>query len=180
MKGGWMSEKYLDVYARYLWKFLQGYAQAGVPVHALRSQNEIVTTQYGRMPACRWSPELEAVFIRDHLGPLLRAQHQPTQIWLLDHNYSYYERVASQLQDQAVGQVRGRGGMARLHGYTGSNESSAPKRSEHPLLLDGGRSLYRRRGLLHRLGQVGRHLHRRTGELVPLRDYMEPGARSPG
>ena len=65
-------------------------------------QNEIVTTQYGRMPACRWSPELEAVFIRDHLGPLLRAQHQQTQIWLLDHNYNFYERVASQLQDQQL------------------------------------------------------------------------------
>jgi len=44
MLGGWMSEKYLDVYSRYLEKFLQGYAQAGAPVHAITSQNEIGTT----------------------------------------------------------------------------------------------------------------------------------------
>ena len=117
MKGGWMSEKYLEVYSRYLGKFLQGYAQAGVPVQAISSQNEIVTTQYGRMPACRWSPELEAVFIRDHLGPLLRAQRQQTQIWLLDHNYSYYERVAWQLQDKQL--VKYVDGVA-WHGYTGT------------------------------------------------------------
>ncbi len=117
MKGGWMSEKYLEVYSRYIGKFLQGYAQAGVPVHALTTQNEIVTTQYGRMPACRWSPEMEAVFIRDHLGPLLRAQHQQTQIWLLDHNYDYYKRVAWQLQDKQL--VKYVDGVA-WHGYTGT------------------------------------------------------------
>jgi glucosylceramidase len=117
MLGGWMSEKYLDVYSRYLEKFLQGYAQAGAPVHAITSQNEIATTQNGRMPACRWSPELEAAFVRDHLGPLLRAQHQTTQIWLLDHNYSYFERVASQLEDKRL--TKYVDGVA-WHGYEGT------------------------------------------------------------
>ena len=159
MKGGWMSEKYLAVYAQYLWKFLQGYAQAGVPVRALSSQNEIVTTQYGRMPACRWSPELEAVFIRDHLGPLLHAQHQQTQIWLLDHNYSFYERVAWQLQDQQLAKFVDGVAWHGYTGYSGSNEPSAPKGSQSPLLLDGRRPLSRRRRLLDGLGQVGRHLH---------------------
>ena len=116
-RGGWMSEKYLGVYARYLEKFLQGYAQAGVPVHALTSQNEPLTCQGGRMPACRWSPELEARFIRDHLGPLSRKQHQDTQIWLLDHDYSYYQRVATQLQDKQLAQYVS--GVA-WHGYTGT------------------------------------------------------------
>jgi glucosylceramidase len=129
MKGGWMSEKYLEVYSRYLEKFLQGYAQAGVPVHALSSQNEIVTTQYGRMPACRWSPELEATFIRDHLGPLLRAQHQQTQIWLLDHNYDYYKRVAWQLQDKQL--VKYVDGVA-WHGYTGTPDQMSLLHQKEP------------------------------------------------
>jgi glucosylceramidase len=116
-RGGWMSENYLSVYAQYLEKFLHGYAQAGVPVHALAPQNEPLTTQAGRMPACRWSPELEAEFIRDHLGPLLRKQHQDTQIWLLDHDYSYYQRVATQLQDKQLAQYVS--GVA-WHGYTGT------------------------------------------------------------
>ncbi len=129
MKGGWMSEKYLGVYAQYLWKFVQGYAQAGVPVHALSSQNEIATTQYGRMPACRWSPELEATFIRDHLGPLLRAQHQQTQIWLLDHNYSHYERVAWQLQDKQL--VKYVDGVA-WHGYEGTPDQMSLLHQKDP------------------------------------------------
>jgi glucosylceramidase len=69
------------------------------------------------MPACRWSPELEAAFVRDHLGPLLRAQHQETQIWLLDHNYSYYQRVASQLEDKQL--TKYVDGVA-WHGYEGT------------------------------------------------------------
>ncbi len=107
-------EKYLEVYARYLEKFLQGYAQAGVPVHALSTQNEIVTTQYGRMPACRWSPEFKAVFIRDHLGPLLQARHQQVQIWLLDHNYDYYKGLSGSSQDKQLAQICGWCGLARL------------------------------------------------------------------
>jgi glucosylceramidase len=129
MLGGWMSEKYLEVYARYLEKFVQGYAQAGVPVHALSSQNEIVTTQYGRMPACRWSAGLEAVFIRDHLGPLLRAQHQQIQIWLLDHNYNYYERVERQLQDK---QLRTFVDGVAWHGYTGTPDQMSLLHQKEP------------------------------------------------
>jgi glucosylceramidase len=129
MKGGWMSEKYLGVYAQYLLKFMRGYEQAGVPVYALTSQNEIVTTQYGRMPACRWSPELEAVFVRDHLGPLLRAQHQQTQIWLLDHNYNYYERVASQLQDKQLAKFVD--GVA-WHGYAGTPDQMSLLHQKDP------------------------------------------------
>jgi glucosylceramidase len=129
MKGGWMSEKYLDVYSRYIEKFVQGYAQAGVPVHALTSQNEIVSTQSGRMPACRWSPGLEAVFIRDHLGPLLRAQHQQIQIWLLDHNYNFYERVEWQLEDKQLDQYVD--GVA-WHGYTGTPDQMSLLHQKDP------------------------------------------------
>jgi glucosylceramidase len=116
-RGGWMSEKYLGVYAQYLEKFLHGYAQAGVQVQALTSQNEPLTAQAGMMPACRWSPGMEATFVRDHLGPLLHAQHKDTQIWLLDHDYTYYQRVATQLQDERLAEYVD--GVA-WHGYRGT------------------------------------------------------------
>ena len=159
---------------------MQGYAQAGVPVHALSSQNEIATTQYGRMPACRWSPELEATFIRDHLGPLLRAQHQQTQIWLLDHNYSYYERVAWQLQDKQL--VKYVDGVA-WHGYEGTPDQMSllhQKDPDIPFYWTEGGPFIERPGLRHELDEVGWHLYRCAGELVPLRDGLEPDARSPG
>ena len=131
MLGGWMSEEYLDVYARYLGKFVQGYAQAGVPVHALTTQNEVVTTQQGRMPACRWSPHLEAAFVRDHLGPLLRSRQEKTQIWVLDHNYDFYERVASQLQDKKLAEYVD--GVA-WHGYEGTPDQMSRLHAQDPNL----------------------------------------------
>jgi glucosylceramidase len=129
MLGGWMSESYLDVYARYVEKFLDGYARAGVAVDAITSQNEIETTQNGRMPACRWSPHEEAAFIRDHLGPLLRAQNQKTQIWLLDHNYLYWKRVAGQLNDKQLAQYVD--GVA-WHGYFGTPDQMSLLHQKDP------------------------------------------------
>lgn len=129
MLGGWMSERYLDVYARYIQKFLQGYTQAGVPVQAMTTQNEVDTTQQGRMPACRWSPHLEAAFVRDHLGPLLHAQRQETQIWVLDHNYDHYQRVAGQLQDKQLAEYVD--GVA-WHGYTGTPDQMSRLHEQYP------------------------------------------------
>lgn len=129
MLGGWMSEEYLDVYSRYLEKFVQGYAEAGVPIHAIASQNEVETTQNGRMPACRWSAELEAAFVRDHLGPRLKAQRHPTQIWLLDHNYNLYERVTWQLEDKQV--ARYSDGVA-WHGYMGTPDQMSLLHQRYP------------------------------------------------
>ncbi len=129
MLGGWMAEKYLDVYSRYLEKFLQGYARFGVTVNAITSQNEIGSTQSGRMPACRWSPGLEAAFVRDHLGPLLRLQRQQTQIWLLDHNYDLYERVERQLEDGQL--ARYVDGVA-WHGYTGTPDEMSLVHGRYP------------------------------------------------
>jgi glucosylceramidase len=129
MLGGWMSERYLDVYARYVQKFLRGYAAAGVPVSALTTQNEINTTQQGRMPACRWSPQLEISFVRDHLGPLLRGEKDKTQIWILDHNYLHYERVLTQLQDKQFAQFVD--GVA-WHGYFGTPDQMSRVHQQDP------------------------------------------------
>jgi glucosylceramidase len=117
MLGGWMSEKYLEPYAQYLYKFVSAYAQAGVKINALTSQNEVETDQQGRMPACIWTPEMEQDFVRDHLGPLLRKNHSDTQIWLLDHNYDLWKRVKWQLDDPQLAQYIS---AIAWHGYLGT------------------------------------------------------------
>jgi glucosylceramidase len=117
MLGGWMSAKYLDPYAQYLYKFITAYAQAGVKINALSSQNEVETDQEGRMPACIWTPEMEQDFVRDHLGPLLRKNHSDTQIWLLDHNYNLWKRVKWQLDDPQLAQYVS---AIAWHGYVGT------------------------------------------------------------
>lgn len=117
MLGGWMSEKYLDTYARYYVRFLESYAEKGMPIQALTTGNEVEAEQGGSMPATFWPPELEADFIRDHLGPLLRERKLAQQIWLLDHNYDLWKRVAWQMRDpQLASFVAG----VAWHGYVGT------------------------------------------------------------
>ncbi len=117
MLGGWMTYKYLGAYALYIGRFLDAYRQAGVPIQAVTSQNELETDQGGSMPATYWPPELESDFVRDHLGPLLRQQRDPAQIWLLDHNYNLWKRVRWQMRDPELRKYVS--GVA-WHGYLGT------------------------------------------------------------
>jgi glucosylceramidase len=50
MLGGSMRKKYFKTYAQYFLRFLQGYANAGVPIQAVTSQNEVEQT---RTDECR-------------------------------------------------------------------------------------------------------------------------------
>ena len=117
MLGGWMSAPFLEPYAQYFLKFIRGYEKAGVPVGAVTSQNELETDQGGSMPATYWTPDMEADFIRDHLGPLFRRERIETQIWLLDHNYDLWKRVRWQLRDASLRSFIS--GVA-WHGYLGT------------------------------------------------------------
>ncbi len=133
MKGGWMSREYLGPYADYLLRFLAAYREAGVPVQALCTQNEVETDQHSMMPACFWTPEMEAEFLRDHLGPKLRADPalKSTQLWLLDYNYIYWKRVDWQLRDPALARLVD--GVA-FHGYEGEPEQMSELARRYPSL----------------------------------------------
>ena len=67
-----MRNKWLDVYAKYFERFLDAYAEEGVPVQSVTPQNEVDTDQDGKMPACVWPLEYEVGLVRDHLGPLMQ------------------------------------------------------------------------------------------------------------
>jgi glucosylceramidase len=131
MLGGWMSEKYLAPYAQYLFKFLEAYRSAGVPIDAICTQNEVETDQHGMMPACIWPSEMESDFVRDHLGPLLRSTPEvsKTKIWLLDYNYVLWKRVDWQLQDPRLASFVD--GVA-WHGYEGTPDQMSELQRRHP------------------------------------------------
>jgi len=129
MLGGSMSRQYLASYAQYLLKFLQAYAAEGVPVQAITPQNEIDTDQHGKMPACTWSQECETEFIADHLGPLFERTNTLTKIWILDHNYVYWGRVISELDDP---QFRSYVNSVAWHGYVGEPAMMSRVRAAHP------------------------------------------------
>jgi glucosylceramidase len=119
MLGGSMRRKYLQAYARYFLKFLQGYAEEGVPIQAVTPQNEVDTDQDARMPACIWPQEYEMEFVGKHLGPLLEQQGLTTKIWILDHNYNLWGRAVAELDDASV---RKYCNAIAWHGYVGTPE----------------------------------------------------------
>ena len=96
MLGGNIRPENIPTYARYLQKFVEAYAAAGVNVRAVTPQNEIDADQGGRMPACPW-PEEDEQRLVTALGPLLEASG--TKIWMLDHNYNLWGRVLDQLSN---------------------------------------------------------------------------------
>jgi len=119
MLGGSMRKRYLPAYANYFLKFLQAYAEEGVPIQGVTVQNEVDTDQDGRMPACIWAQEYEMEFVRDRLGPLLEKQGLSTKIWILDHNYNLWGRAIAELDDPGV---RKYCNAIAWHGYVGTPE----------------------------------------------------------
>jgi len=94
MIGGQLLSQWYPVYAQYFVRFIQTYEAEGIPIYAITVQNEpgvdraIEKDPKWHYPSCRWTPEQERDFIRDHLGPALRRAGLKTRIWCYDHNYN--------------------------------------------------------------------------------------------
>lgn len=76
-----------DAYARYLVKFVQAYAAAGVPVDFLSVQNEPQNRTPRAYPGTDMPVRQEAKVI-EALGPLLKAASPRTKILGYDHNWT--------------------------------------------------------------------------------------------
>lgn len=76
-----------DAYARYLVKFVQAYAKAGVPIDFLSVQNEPQNRKPSAYPGTDMPVRAEAAVI-SALGPKLRAASPRTQILGYDHNWT--------------------------------------------------------------------------------------------
>jgi len=75
-----------DAYARYLVKFVQAYARAGVPIDYLTVQNEPQNRAPNGYPGTDMPVAQEAAVI-DRLGPLLAQASPRTKILGYDHNW---------------------------------------------------------------------------------------------
>ncbi|MFC6158037.1 discoidin domain-containing protein [Kribbella jiaozuonensis] len=79
--------KVYDAYARYLVKFVQAYAKAGVPVDFLSIQNEPQNRKPSAYPGTDMPVRQEAAVITA-LGPLLKKASPRTKILGYDHNWT--------------------------------------------------------------------------------------------
>jgi glucosylceramidase len=122
MLGGCIRDTSFAPYARYFVRFLQSYAEAGVPVNAVSVQNEVDAEQGGRMPACLWAQEQEKWFVARHLGPQLAQNKLDAKIWIIDHNYDLWGRAIAELDDPQTNRYVD--GVA-WHGYAGRPSAMA-------------------------------------------------------
>ncbi len=126
MAGGTIRPKNIKVYAQYLARFVEAYRQAGIPIQAITTQNEIDADQAGRMPACTWPAEEELALVVE-LKRLLQATG--TQVWTLDHNYDLWGRAVSQLTKP---EFHASVNAVAWHGYVGTPDSMMKVRDLFP------------------------------------------------
>src|SRR5271166_6634118 len=126
MLGGNIRPENIPTYARYLQKFVEAYAAAGVNVRAVTTQNEIDADQGGRMPACPWPEEDEERLVAA-LGPLLEVSG--TKIWTLDHNYNLWGRALDQFSKPRFKKYVN---TVAWHGYVGSPEMMGNVKERFP------------------------------------------------
>ena len=98
-QGGELLPEYAAVWARCYVRFIQAYADEGVPIWGITVQNEPAASQ--RWDSCIYSAEQERDFVRDHLGPALAEAglgHVKIIVW--DHNRDLMvERAATVYSD---------------------------------------------------------------------------------
>jgi len=92
--GGKLLPAFRQSWANYFIKFIQAYEKEGIPVWGLTLQNEPLAKQ--TWESCNYTAEDERVFIREYLGPTLRAQGLgDKKLIAWDHNRDFVYQTAS-------------------------------------------------------------------------------------
>jgi glucosylceramidase len=83
--GGNLQTQYYQTMANYMSKFISDYGAAGVPIWGVTPQNE---PEYGpaNYPGCIYTPQMEANYIKNNLGPTLASKNPGVNILGYDHN----------------------------------------------------------------------------------------------
>ena len=89
------------VWAEYISRFIDAYSDVS-DVWAITVQNEPLNCP-NNYEGMHFSAESERDFIRDHLGPLLRAKHPKTLLLAYDHNKDKLEEWADVVLGDKVG-----------------------------------------------------------------------------
>jgi glucosylceramidase len=116
--GGKLKPEYRSAWAHYYVRYVKAYQEEGIPIWGLSVQNEPEATQ--TWDSCVFTGEEERDFVRDYLGPTLKAEglgHLRLIIW--DHNRDrMFERAKIVYDDpQAAQYVWGTG----FHWYVGDH-----------------------------------------------------------
>lgn len=125
--GGSLDPKYYEAYAKYFVKYLQGMEAEGIPIDAVTVQNEPLNP-HNNPSLLMLAPE-QAVFIKHHLGPALKAANLTTKIIAYDHNADRPDYPLVILNDPEAGPyVDG----SAFHLYRGSIDALSKVHDAYP------------------------------------------------
>jgi glucosylceramidase len=96
--------RYLQAYANMFCRFIELYAEQGVPIDMVMYQNEAYS--YTPYPGCAWTAEGTIRFNKEYLAPTLRRRHPGVSLCLGTFNTNrldYVERIVSSLKDDVDG-----------------------------------------------------------------------------
>jgi glucosylceramidase len=125
---GTLREESFDVFARYLVRYTEAYAAAGIPIYALTLQNE-PAYEPEDYPGMRLGAGQRARLIGQHLGPLLQQRGSKTLIFEWDHNWDKPEEPLAVLADPVAARFVA---AVAWHCYGGDVSAQSTVHDAHP------------------------------------------------
>lgn len=128
LHGSSLRPEFFQAFAEYHVRFLQAYAAEGIVIDAITPQNEPLHASE-TYPTMYMSAQEQRIFVRDYLGPALRAAGLKTKILIFDHNWDLVEYALEVLADpQAAAYVDG----VAFHCYGGDVSAQSRLHAAYP------------------------------------------------
>ena len=128
LSGGNLLTSMIPAYATYLREFVQAYQAAGIPIYAITTGNEhyFSTTNY---PSCYFTPQQETTLV-EAIATEFAKYGITTKVWILDHNYAYYNQVDQTLA--GLGTNLGEVDSVAYHHYAGDPSNMSVSHNAYP------------------------------------------------
>lgn len=92
--------RYLQSYADMFCRFIDLYAEQGLPITKVMYQNEAYS--YTPYPGCAWTAEGTLRFNNDYLAPTLRKKHPEVELWIGTFNTNRLDYVQKIIDDKTL------------------------------------------------------------------------------
>ena len=125
--GGHLLKKYYASYANYFVKYIRAMEANGIKLHSITMQNE--PEHGGNNPSLLMNAEEQTEFLRDYLGPQLKAAKINIEVVLYDHNADHPNYPISILNDA---KAKAYASATAFHLYLGKEEALSEVHALHP------------------------------------------------
>lgn len=125
--GGHLLKKYYASYANYFIKYIKAMQAKGIKLHSITMQNE--PEHGGNNPSLLMNAEEQTEFLRDYLGPQLKAAKINIEVVLYDHNADHPNYPIAILNDA---KAKSFAAATAFHLYLGKEEALSEVHAAHP------------------------------------------------